>query len=122
MKKIITVILAVCVLLTVAACGNPAPAEPTAEPVQETASPAPEAAETPADEPEAEEPDVDLIAIANEYIDKPVEELYEAIGYPESSDYASSCLGDGEDGNLYYDGFIVYTYREGDEEIVRFVE
>jgi len=31
-------------------------------------------------------------------------------------------MGDGEDGNLYYDGFIVYTYREGDLETVYYVE
>ena len=50
--------------------------------------------------------------------------LYEKIGEPESSDYAPSCLGPGEDGNLYYDayGFIVYTYRENGEETVRDVD
>ena len=54
-------------------------------------------------------------------VDGPVEALYEKIGRPESSDYAPSCMGDGEDGNLYYDayGFIVYTYREGSQETVR---
>ena len=41
---------------------------------------------------------------------------------PEYSDYAQSCLGTGEDGNLYYDGFTVYTYREGDVETIRIVE
>ena len=55
-------------------------------------------------------------------IGKTVEELYELVGQPESSDYAPSCLGPGEDGNLYYDGFTVYTYRENDTETVRVVE
>lgn len=64
----------------------------------------------------------ELKAIAEGYIDEPVEELYKAIGYPQSSDYAPSCLGDGEDGNLYYDGFTVYTYREDGEETVSYVE
>ena len=41
---------------------------------------------------------------------------------PESSDYAPSCLGEGEDGNLYYDGFVVYTYRENGTETVEYVE
>ena len=51
-------------------------------------------------------------------------DLYGRIGEPESSDYAPSCLGPGEDGNLYYDtyGFIVYTYRENGEETVRDVD
>ena len=60
--------------------------------------------------------------MVRQYIDKPIEELYEVIGQPISSDYASSCLGDGEDGLLVYDGFVVYTYREGDTETVYDVE
>jgi hypothetical protein len=51
-----------------------------------------------------------------------VEDLYAAIGSPVSSDYAPSCLGDGDDGNLYYEGFTVYTYRENGEETVTYVE
>ena len=53
-----------------------------------------------------------------------VEELYEKIGKPDSSDYAPSCLGPGEDGNLYYDtyGFVVYTYLENNVETVRYVD
>lgn len=66
----------------------------------------------------------DLFELANGCIDKPVEDLYELIGEPESSDYATSCMGEGEgeDGNLYYDGFVVYTFRENGEETVVFVE
>ncbi len=61
--------------------------------------------------------------LAESCIDKPIAELYELIGEPESLDYAPSCMGEGgEDGNLYYDGFIVYTYRQGDTETVYFVE
>ena len=38
-----------------------------------------------------------------------------AIGEPTNgSEYASSCLIDGEDGVLYYDGFTVYTLRYAD--------
>ena len=48
--------------------------------------------------------------------------LYAAIGEPSGSSYASSCLGPGEDGELYYDGFTVYTYKENDSEIVKDVE
>lgn len=60
---------------------------------------------------------------AESCIDKSVEELYELIGEPNSSDYAPSCLGEGgEDGNLYYDGFIVYTYKDATGEVVHYVE
>ncbi len=60
--------------------------------------------------------------LAESCIDKTVQELYALVGEPGSSDYAPSCLGPGEDGNLYYDGFTVYTYREGETETVRVVE
>ena len=44
------------------------------------------------------------------------------IGEPDSADYAPSCLGPGEDGELTYDGFIVYTYREEGSETVEDVD
>ena len=52
---------------------------------------------------------------AKALIDSPVDKLYSAIGYPVDTMYASSCLGEGEDGELYYDGFTVYTYRENED-------
>ena len=62
---------------------------------------------------------------AESCIDKSVDELYSLIGEPNSSDYAPSCLGgeeNGEDGNLYYDGFVVYTFRDSSGEVVHYVE
>ena len=38
----------------------------------------------------------------------------DALTTAQESSYASSCLGPGEDGELYYDGFTVYTYRDPD--------
>lgn len=73
-------------------------------------------------EPSSSEPQKTPKELAESCIDKTVQELYDLIGEPESSDYAPSCLGPGEDGNLYYDGFTVYTYREGETETVRVVE
>lgn len=45
--------------------------------------------------------------------------LVAAIGEPSSTEYATSCIGDGEDGIWYYDGFTVYTFRgtDGSERI-----
>ena len=60
--------------------------------------------------------------LAKSCIDKSVGELYALVGEPISSEYAPSCLGPGEDGNLYYDSFIVYTYLEEEEETVIAVE
>ena len=129
MKKLL--ILIFCALLALLwACSAPASsptAAPTADPAPEATSapaetPAPTAAPTAEPTPEPTRSPEELKAIAEGYIDEPVEELFKAIGKPQSSDYAPSCLGDGEDGNLYYDGFTVYTYRENGEETVSYVE
>lgn len=66
----------------------------------------------------------DLKALAESCIDAPVADLFALVGQPESSEYAPSCMnpGVGEDGVLYYDGFVVYTYKEGDTETVDYVE
>lgn len=129
MKHIFAAMLAV-LLLLLCACSKTEPTPettaPHAAPV-ETVQPStePEAPWTEPIEAEAaeESENIDLKAIAESLIGEPVDALYEAIGYPESSDYAPSCLvEDGEDGNLYYDGFIVYTTRKGDTETVYYVE
>lgn len=59
---------------------------------------------------------------AEQFKDKSVQELYAVIGEPESVSYVPSCLGSGEDGELCYDGFVVYTYKEGEREVVTGVE
>ena len=141
----IALLLSLCLLVLLCACGasggesakTPAPA-PTQAPAQ-TAAPteapkatkAPEATaapaptETPAPEatPEpTEDPAGAALETAKRFIGKTVGELIAEIGEPESSDYAPSCLGPGEDGNLYYDGFTVYTYREDGVDTIRVVE
>lgn len=93
-------------------------------PVQETESPqttpAPvEGEEDAAPEAEAES---DPLRTAQELIGEDVAVLYAAIGEPNSSDYAPSCLVDGEDGELYYDEFVVYTQRTAGGETVYYVE
>lgn len=79
MKKLIPILLALALVLTLCACGNK-----------------------------------DALTTAQEMIGEDVSSLTAAIGEPENSSYASSCLGPGEDGELYYDGFTVYTYRDPD--------
>lgn len=129
MKKIIALALALILCLALAACGQaePEPQEtPTPEPaeaVSATAPPAEEPAEEPVEDP-AEESGGESDALAatvelvRSLIGQPVQELYDAVGQPLSSDYASSCLvSGGEDGILTYDGFTVHTLRvdgEGD--------
>ena len=131
--RIFTLLLVLALAAGLCACGSDNTPAPTAEPTPAPAMSAslPDAglqkAETPAaeDASETEAPvqaDESLKAAAAACIDKSVEELYSAIGEPKGSNYASSCLGSGEDGELYYEGFTVYTYRENDSEVVMDVE
>lgn len=115
---------------------TPAPTPvPTPEPTLEP-SPAP----TPAESPAAEEgpapflPDAGLHPVevkptedpeiaarrelAKSFLDKDAEDLIKELGEPLERNYAPSCLGDGEDGELVYEGFLVYTYREDGRETV----
>lgn len=135
MKKVLSILLCFVLLLSLCACGGK---EEPAAPIQDTPAAAPteaptdapaqEATEAPTEEEAADVPaepaeeDVDPVAAARGLIDQPIEDLYALIGEPESADYAPSCMGDGEDGMLFYDGFVVYTYREGDVETVYDVE
>lgn len=125
MKKALTVLLAALLALSLAACGD-AGTEPTAAPTEEPAATEPAATEPAAGPEETEpaaEPEDSLLETAKTFEGADVNELIAAIGEPESSDYAPSCLGEGEDGNLYYDGFTVYTYRDTDgTETVNYVE
>lgn len=135
MKKLIALLLAACMILSLCACtGNddPGQSEPQNEnpPVQQEQDPVPpEKTEDPSEKENTQgedpvPPELTPFELAESCIDQSVEELYALIGEPESSDYAPSCLNPdvGEDGNLYYDGFIVYTYREGEVETVSYVE
>ena len=122
--KIITLLLFAALLLGLCACGSESAPSPTPEaapapaitpvPAPEPAAATPEPSAEPEPEPSAEpEPESgsDAKAAAEALIGSDVSELYEAIGYPVSSSYAPSCLGDGEDGELIYDGFTVYTFK-----------
>ena len=94
---------------------TPAPTVPT--PAPETVVPAVSAA-PPVTTP-APTPPVATKEAASAFIGQSVSSLIAAIGQPLSQGYAPSCLGSGKDGELIYDGFTVYTYREGGTEIVQ---
>ena len=135
-KKLIAVMLLACLAFSLAGCGAQseaapsAPAQPTPELAAESApalNPVLPGSNLTAADPAAEEPssapayDEALFEAAKRCIGRDVAALYQEIGEPEGSDYAPSCLnpGKGEDGELYYDGFTVATYREGENETVR---
>lgn len=128
MKKVTCLLLALALLLCLAACGGE-PAADAEEPVAESEEPVAESeepveeSEEPVEESEAPAEEATPLETAKEFEGANLEDLIAAIGEPQSSDYAPSCLGEGEDGNLYYDGFTVYTYRDVDgTEVVNYVE
>ena len=135
MKKIIVLMLAAILLLSLCACGAEVPegdgtqqntAKPKTEETtvagEETTGAAEETTEAVENTTEAETQESEQKALAAGCIGKDISELYALIGQPKSADYAPSCLVDGEDGMLYYDGFVVYTTRENGVEKVYYVE
>ena len=115
-KLILSILCLICALLLIG-CGNSAPAEaPAPSQPAETAVPSatlPDAGLEPAGEPTPFE-------IAQEYIDRPLEELIDAIGEPLSSAYGPSCLIQGaQDGQLQYDGFWIYSVKDSEMETVK---
>lgn len=139
---ILAALCLICALLLIG-CGSTAP-DPTPAPA-ETAAPAeteaPSETPAPSAEPEAEPsaepvatlPDAGLVRdtedssesdqlfeLAKSFVDKPLSELQAELGEPLSSTYVSSCLiPGGEDGELHYDGFTVYTVKSADSETVQ---
>ena len=124
---------------TAAPAESAAPAETEAPAHEASPVPSAEASEAgtepePSAEPAAKLPDAGLVQdtavtpspsealfeLAKSYVDKPLSELQAEIGEPVSSSYVSSCLiPGGEDGELHYDGFTVYTVKSGDSETVQ---
>ena len=125
MKRIISLLLCLALALALCACGSEKTSEkpanmqstlPGTAAVEETAK------ETPTPVIDKEAALEKAIKTVEKLKGRPVSELYEAIGEPLSEDAAPSCMGPGDDVNPYYDGFTVYTYKEGKEQTVVDVE
>lgn len=101
---------------------NGAATEPSVQEHSESVAPpasrSPASVQQPATTEASTQPSADHRSEAIGCIGSPVSVLYSVIGSPNSSSYADSCNGSGEDGELYYDGFTVYTYRENGAETV----
>lgn len=138
MKKMLALLLALMMVLSLCACGgkeeSPVEEEKPEAPVETEATDSDLAAEpveassgdvVVAPQGAAEEEsgvNQEMFELAIECIGLSPADLYAAVGEPESTEYTSSCLEDNaEDGMLYYNdyGFYVWTlrYPDGTETI-----
>ena len=95
--------------------GEEAETPAVTEAPQATQAPATEAPAQPETAPAAADETAALVEKILAMEGQPVEDLYDLVGEPNSSDYTSSCLvTGGKDGQLEYDGFTVYTLVQPD--------
>ena len=99
-----------------ASTSKPAASAPESKPAQSKP-----AASAPAETKPAE-PAKPTVAQASGYVGSSASALESALGAPTSKSYSPSCMGEGEDGIWTYDGFTVYTYKEGVSETVEAVQ
>ena len=99
-----------------ASTSKPAASAPASKPAQSKP-----AASAPAETKPAE-PAKPTAAQASGYVGSSASALESALGAPTSKSYSPSCMGEGEDGIWTYDGFTVYTYKEGGSETVEAVQ
>lgn len=95
---------------------KPAASAPESKPAQSKP-----AASAPAETKPAE-PAKPTASQASGYVGSSASALESALGAPTSKSYSPSCMGEGEDGIWTYDGFTVYTYKEGGSETVEAVQ
>ena len=99
-----------------AGTSKPSASAPASKPAQSKP-----AASAPAETKPAE-PAKPTASQASGYVGSSASALESALGAPTSKSYSPSCMGEGEDGIWTYDGFTVYTYKEGGSETVEAVQ
>ena len=103
-----------------APAGTSKPSASTSKPAASAPASKP-AASAPAETKPAE-PAKPTASQASGYVGSSASALESALGAPTSKSYSPSCMGEGEDGIWTYDGFTVYTYKEGGSETVEAVQ
>ena len=119
MKKYIAFILCLCMVLTLAACGNGSETKPTdAAPVETT----PNNAEVPTDPAgQEDQQEEDFVFVYNGVEIKlyaPAEPIVEALGEPKKYTESPSCAFNGLDKTYFYGSFYMDTYPVGDQDYV----
>ena len=103
-----------------ASAGTSKPSASTSKPAASAPESKP-AASAPAETKPAE-PAKPTASQASGYVGSSASALESALGAPTSKSYSPSCMGEGEDGIWTYDGFTVYTYKEGGSETIEAVQ
>ena len=104
-----------------ASAGTSKPSASTSKPAASAPAKSKPAASAPAETKPAE-PAKPTASQASGYVGSSASALESALGAPTSKSYSPSCMGEGEDGIWTYDGFTVYTYKEGGSETVEAVQ
>ena len=133
-EKWISIVLCLLCALLLIGCGSsakPAPSAPPAPSAEPTPVPSAEPSAAPSaalpdaalkpDVAETPSPEEEALKIAKSFEGKDLSELIAVLGEPISSEYVPSCLGNGKDGELKYDGFTVYTTQQGSAETITLV-
>ena len=103
-----------------ASAGTSKPSASTSKPA--ASAPASKPAQSAPAETKPAEPAKPTASQASGYVGSSASALESALGAPTSKSYSPSCMGEGEDGIWTYDGFTVYTYKEGGSETVEAVQ
>ena len=103
-----------------ASAGTSKPSASTSKPAASAPESKPAASATAETKPA--EPAKPTASQASGYVGSSASALESALGAPTSKSYSPSCMGEGEDGIWTYDGFTVYTYKEGGSETVEAVQ
>ena len=119
MKKYIAFILCLCMVMTLAACGNGSETKPTdAAPVETT----PNNAEVPTDPAgQEDQQEEDFVFVYNGVEIKlyaPAEPIVEALGEPKKYTESPSCAFNGLDKTYFYGSFYMDTYPEDGKDFV----
>ena len=101
---------------------KPSASAGTSKPSASTSKPAASAPASAPAETKPAEPAKPTASQASGYVGSSASALESALGAPTSKSYSPSCMGEGEDGIWTYDGFTVYTYKEGGSETVEAVQ
>ena len=108
-----------------ASAGTSKPSASTSKPAASAPASKPAQSKPAASAPAETKPAVALKRTASQasgYVGSSASALESALGAPTSKSYSPSCMGEGEDGIWTYDGFTVYTYKEGGSETVEAVQ